>query len=180
MYGRRVLLVVSAAFVLVGCGLIDVGRRQDLPRPSFPEPDSFPGVAVEDVVADLETLAFRCWYDRGGDIPSSWNCQQGNQQANDWTGVGISSAETGALTSVHIEIYYPQALDAPILDADASATFQVLGSAVIPDADQPPFEAILDRVAANHVLDVGNGWWMVFDRSSVNRRTTIRYHEPSD
>jgi len=83
------------------------------------------------------------------------------------------------MTAVGIELSYPRAFEPSILDEDAATRFRDLSSVVIPDAIEPELDAIWSRVAANHVLDVGDGWWMVFDRNSQNRRTLIRYHAPN-
>ena len=175
---RGVAAFLALAVVLGGCG--GNARPVELVRPDLGEPQEFPEGEIEAVVTAVERLGYACWYDRGGDIPSGWNCQIGDQAKEDFTQISVGGAETGPIRSVGADRYFPAAFDPALLNQAAATTFHQLVQIAVPERYRPTLAEIHAQVAANHVLDLGDGWWMMFHRSSRDRRAFIQFFPPED
>jgi hypothetical protein len=175
--GRGGALALAA--LLVGCGLLMPTPARN--RPPLPEAEPMPNLAVQEVVAQLEVLGFECWYDSGGDIPSSWNCSAENREAADALNVGLASGETGPITNVsayrHREAEAGEAMDPAALDRLAASEFDDIVALIVPEAHRPTFDGLARGVASNYPMELGGGWYLGFDRSSTSRSLNMVYSE---
>jgi hypothetical protein len=137
-----------------------------------------PDLEVEVAVAELEQQGFECWFDPGGDIRSAWSCRRGDQAAGDYLAVTFSSAETGPIESVHadrtIRLEGDTGPEPSVLDAAAAAEFhEIVIEMIVPEAQRPTEGGLLAGVQSNYPVDIGEGWFLGFDRNAVSRSMNI-------
>ena len=138
-----------------------------------------PGLLAEDVVDELTAMGFDCGFDPGGDIPSSWNCGLGDQAANDYFEVGVSSGESGPIEGVtgyrQLGDGVGDAVDAEVLDSLAADAFDDIVVMIVPAERRPTSAELLAGVASNYPMELGGGWYLGFDRNSISRTFHIVY-----
>ena len=126
----------------------------------------------------LGLLGFDCWFDRGGDIPSSWNCRRGDQESGDWSDVGMQGGRTGPIESIGASRYIlvgPDTGPEPaVLDQSAVALFEeTVVALVLPDEQHPTVEALHSGVQRNFPIELGGGWYLGFDRNANSRSVRV-------
>jgi hypothetical protein len=143
-----------------------------------------PGIAVEDVVADLTESDYECWFDPGGDIPSSWNCRLGDQGARSYFDVRLGSGERGPVERLFAyrqeEGGIGDPLEVETLDALGTDAFDDLVALVVPAEHRPAVADLHAGVASNYPMDLGGGWYIGFDRNSISRTLHIVYASLDD
>ena len=136
-----------------------------------------PGLATEDVVAELTAMGFDCEFDPGGDIAPSWGCRSGDQDAGDYLDVSVSSEETGPIEGLfayrHLAGGGEGAIDAANLDAFGSDAFDDIVALIVPEDRRPTSSELLAGVASNFPMELGGGWYLGFDRNSLSRTLHI-------
>jgi len=173
---RRTSILALTSVVLAACGIL-----QPTPayfRPPLPDAEQMPDLQVEDAVAQLEERGFECEFDPGGDVASGWSCRRGNQEGGDSMGVSFRSAETGPIESVHanrtIRLEGDTGPEPSELDAAAAADFhENVIEMIVPEAQRPTEGGLLAGVQSNYPVDLGEGWFLGFDRNAVSRSMNI-------
>ena len=174
---RLRVAVLSLALAMTGCGLLSPSPARN--RPPLPPGQPLPDLAAEDLVAQLELLGYACGFDRGGDIPSRWSCSGPEQDDASWISVGFTSGRDGPINLVgaHVQADERAAPDAIELDRMATAVFDDVVALVVPEEHRPTADALFVGVQRNYPIELGGGWYLGFDRASVNRRLTILFAE---
>ena len=144
-----------------------------------------PDLLVEEAVAELEERGFECEFDPPGDIGSSWSCRRGDQEAGDYMGVRFRSAETGPIDTVHadrtIRLEGDTGPEPSVLDAAAAADFhEIVIEMIVPEAQRPTEGGLLAGVQSNYPVDIGEGWFLGFDRNAVSRSMNIVFAADED
>lgn len=136
-----------------------------------------PGIAVEDVVEQLEKLGYACDFSPESDISAAWNCLGGNQAAGDWTQISLIAQEAGPIEGASafrsIQVGPDSGPDSSVLDREGAATFRLLIDVVVPAEHRPSDAELLDGVRRNYPMEFGGGWFIGFDRSSILRTMSI-------
>lgn len=169
-------VLVGLAVLIVGCGLVTTTPARH--RPPLPPAEAMPALAVEDVVHRLTTIGYDCRFDPGGDIPSSWTCQLGDQDRDDFIGVGISSDEAGPIE--HVSVYRhlgreDQPMDPAALDVAGAGAFLEVLPLIVPEEHRPTDDELLAGVQSNFPMELGDGWYLGFDRNSISRTMHVVY-----
>lgn len=165
------------AVLMTACGLLAPTPARN--RPPLPPREPMPGVAAEDVVAELTAMGFDCEFDRGGDILPSWNCRSGDQDAGDFLDVRLSSEATGPMEGLyayrHVEGGREGAVDVETLDSLGSDAFDDIVALIVPGDRRPTSADLHAGVASNYPIELGGGWYLGFDRNSISRSLHIVY-----
>lgn len=179
---RRILGLLVVAVMAAGCGLLTPTPARF--RPPLPDGEPLPGPRVDGLLASLEAEGLDCRFDEATDLVDregnphrSWNCRSGDQDLRDWMDVSFSvSEEQGPIESVGSHIFRDDGSDAGELDAHATAVFDALVvSPVVPEEFRPTPEELLDGVRRNYPMELGGGWFLGFDRSSISRTIRVVY-----
>jgi hypothetical protein len=176
---RRTSSLALMAVLLASCGIL-----QPTPayfRPPLPDAQQMPDLQVEDAVAELLEGGFECEFDPPGDIGSSRGCRRGDQEGGDYMAVTFRSAETGPIetvsTSRTIRLDGDTGPEPSVLDAAAAADFhEILIEMIVPEAQSPTEEGMLAGVQSNYPVDLGDGWFLSFDRNAVSRSMNIVFN----
>ena len=167
-------MVVVIASQLAACGILTPTPARF--RPPLPDPQPMPGALAEDVVADLEALGFDCSFQPPSDIGSGWSCQLGDPDDGDYLSIGFSGGETGPIDNIGAHRTIQPAPDPALLDTSAAADFQVnLLPLVLPEELRPTDEELLAGVQRNYPMELGEGWFIGFDRNSISRSIRVVY-----
>jgi hypothetical protein len=166
------------AIVLVGCGLLKPSPAYF--RPPLPDEEPLPDPAAEDVIPELEALGFECGFNPESDLPSGWSCRRGDQDVGDYVSVGFRSGETGPIDGVGghrvIQIGPDAGPDPAVLDGAAAADlFEALVAIVVPEEVRPTKAEFLGGIERNYPIELGEGWFIGFDRNSISRTVRIVY-----
>jgi hypothetical protein len=173
---RAVVVLIGLACLVAACGLVAPTPARH--RPPLPPAEPMPELRVEDVVDGLAALGYACWFDPGGDIPSSWHCRLGDQDRNDFVDVGIGSGETGPIE--HVSAYRhlgaaQEPVDAAALDEIGASAFAEVLLLIVPEAHRPTDGELLTGVQSNYPMELGGGWYLGFDRNSISRAMRLVY-----
>jgi hypothetical protein len=172
-------LILAAATAVAGCGVL-----QPTPayfRPELPPAEAIPDLLAEDVVADLQAMGFACEFDPGGDIGSGWSCRRGDVDGGDYLTVGMQSAETGPIDHIGAHRANHSAPEPLVFDLDAAASIhETLIAIVVPEELRPTEAGLLDGIQRNYPVELGDGWFIGFDRNSISRSVRIVYSTAGD
>jgi hypothetical protein len=183
-HGRRSAATATVmALLLAACGLLQPTPARF--RPPLPESEPLPGVAVEDVVAELEQRGFACGFDRGGDVSSGWHCRLGEQGGaepgeGDFFDVALRSDQTGPITGIFsyrsIQLGPDTGPDPAVLDREAAMALHAnVIELVVPEDLRPTEAELLEGVQRNFPIELGDGWFLGFDRNSISRSLNVVY-----
>ena len=170
----RRAFTIGVASLVMGCGMVVSTPARH--RPPLPDPDPMPDLAVEDVVEQLTAMGFDCWFDPPGDIGSSWNCRQGDQDADDYFDVTISSEESGPIDGVSAYMHVGREedpIDAEVLDSIGAEAFEQILALVVPEEHRPTTDELHVGMQRNFPIELGGGWYLGFDRNIVSRSLRI-------
>ena len=176
----RVPVLLAIASAVTGCGLLYPTPARF--HPPLPEPEPMPELRVEELIGFLEAEGLGCAFavtedlvDAKGNPHSGWTCRSGDQEAGDWMDVSATGGEDGPIESVGAHIFRDDG-SAPELDDHATALFDSLVvSRVVPEEHRPTPEALLDGVRRNYPMELGGGWFLDFERSSISRSIRVIY-----
>lgn len=178
----RAAAVGALTLMLAACGILQPTPARF--RPPLPDPEAMPGHEAEDVIDELERRGFECAFEAPSDIPGGWSCRRGEQEEANDAGIGISSGEEGpvedANAGVRIMVGPDRGPEPAVLDQAALATFYPLVEVIVPEEIRPSEEELLAGIQRNYPIELGNGWFIGFDRSSVSRNIRIVYSSLGD
>jgi hypothetical protein len=142
-----------------------------------------PGLRADEVAADLVQRGLDCHFGPPSDIGGGWRCQRGqNDEENDF-GIGYSSDEEGPIgeASASQRVFEPnQAPEPAALDQAVLANFYLFVEVVVPEDVRPTEAELLNGIQRNYPMELGDGWFIGFDRSSRHRNIRIVYATPDD
>jgi hypothetical protein len=168
---RRAALI--AILLLTGCGNFDPFATPFVPRPQLPLSNPFPN-DVETVLEELDALGLRCQFVPDSDIPGGWRCSsQGPDMPNEGISLSLGGPEDGPITGAWAMMGMEDRTKDE-LDAIATEMFlPVVIGTFVPEHLRPTEDEFFAMVAANWPVELGEGWFIGFDRNSGLRTTYL-------
>lgn len=168
---RRAALV--AMLMLAGCADFDPFATPFVPRPELPPSVGFPN-DLATVLDELDALGLRCQYVPDSDLAGGWHCDsQGIEMPNGGINLSMRGPEDGPIAGVWAMVGEEGHTKAE-MDAIATQMFlPVVVGTFVPEHLRPTEEDFGAMVAANWPVDLGEGWFIGFDRNSISRTTYL-------
>jgi hypothetical protein len=178
MLGVAVLSIVSS-----GCGVI--GPTPFVHQPPLPQPEPYPDLMVEALVASLEAEGLRCAFTPDSDIPGGWGCEL--ELDGPWSARVSFTPEDGNVVTLGAQVGYFQDGPDPAADPPDPGEFDALAATVFHqlviiqvfgDEEGPTIDELTAAVHDNTPKVIREEWLLHFGRNSILRTIGVIYREP--